>query len=331
MKPKACLAIIGLGVTACATNSDFTPNSDPSLRRSGVQVLDLDAPHPAGRLTATFLGNTTILITDGETNLLIDGFVTRPKCLFRLKPSKKIIDCVLRQAGIERVDAVIVGHAHHDHALDAPLIAGTRNARLIGSKSVANVGRGQHVPESLIDVICQEGGTVSVGDFTITMTETQHARYPPLGAFLHCLLDGKIKHPLRSPAPFYAFKTGVPFLIHIEHENGSVLVQTSAGVKPGSVNGLKAETVFLGLGALGHQSLDYQTGYFQTHIDRVGAELVVAVHWDDFQKPLPPPGEPLPINGKDRELDDAVRNLTRHPGTAKIHWPRAYERIVLPR
>jgi hypothetical protein len=61
-----------------------------------------DAPGP--RVTITFLGVTTLLISDGETSLMTDGFFTRPpktRVFFgRISPDPDRIARSLERAGV---------------------------------------------------------------------------------------------------------------------------------------------------------------------------------------------------------------------------------------
>jgi L-ascorbate metabolism protein UlaG (beta-lactamase superfamily) len=73
-----------------------------------------------------FLGTSTVLITDGESSILVDGFLSRPslrRLLTGVRPDEAAIGAALRRAGIDRLDVVAVSHSHVDHALDAPIVA----------------------------------------------------------------------------------------------------------------------------------------------------------------------------------------------------------------
>jgi L-ascorbate metabolism protein UlaG (beta-lactamase superfamily) len=121
-------------------------------------------------LTAAFLGAATLLIEDGETHLLTDGFFTRPALLRvllgKIKPRSETIAAGLSRAGITRLDAVLVGHSHYDHAMDSPEVARRTGAVVVGSQSTANIARGWGLPESQIRV--QPGQALLLGAFRVT-------------------------------------------------------------------------------------------------------------------------------------------------------------------
>src|SRR3954451_22475756 len=86
-----------------------------------------DVPAATGRLGVTFLGVASLLIDDGETRLLTDGFFSRPSlakvALGRIAPDHDRIDAVLARAGIDRLAAVLPVHTHFDHAMDSAVVA----------------------------------------------------------------------------------------------------------------------------------------------------------------------------------------------------------------
>src|SRR3954447_7438763 len=81
-----------------------------------------DVPPAAGALSVTFLGVASLLVDDGETALLTDGFFTRPSLrgvvLGRIAPDHGRIAVALARAGVDRVAAVLPVHTHYDHAMD---------------------------------------------------------------------------------------------------------------------------------------------------------------------------------------------------------------------
>ena len=100
-----------------------------------------DAP-----VRVTFLGVATLLVDDGSSAVLTDGYFSRPglfRVAFRpLAPSPQRIGAGLARAGIDRLEAVLPVHTHVDHALDAAEVAARTGARLVGGRSAVNVGRG---------------------------------------------------------------------------------------------------------------------------------------------------------------------------------------------
>ncbi|HEX7884266.1 MAG TPA: MBL fold metallo-hydrolase, partial [Afipia sp.] len=149
---------------------------------------------PDHGLRATFLGVSTLLLDDGSTAILTDGFFTRPNSrqlfLEKIAPDKTVIETTLRRAGITRLAAVIVNHSHYDHAMDSPEVAARTGAVLIGSESTANVGRGWGLPESQI-AVHRAGDVMAFGRFRVTLLPGRHVPSPFTG--------GEITEPLKPP------------------------------------------------------------------------------------------------------------------------------------
>jgi L-ascorbate metabolism protein UlaG (beta-lactamase superfamily) len=232
-------------------------------------------------VTATFLGATTLLISDGQTNLLTDGFFSRPSmlrvALGRVRPNPAAIERGLARAGITRLEAVLVGHSHYDHALDAPEVVRRCGACLVGSPSTANIGRGWGLPDGQIRII-EPGQALAFGAFRVTFLASEHSN-PNAAA-------GQVRLPLGSPAHARAYKDGGVYTMLIEHPGGALLVQESAGFIPGALNGRYADAVFLSVAMLARQKHAYRTAYFNEVVGVVGARVVYPIHHDNFTCPL---------------------------------------------
>ena len=256
------------------------------------------APGPQG-LSLTFLGVSTLLVSDGETALLTDGFFTRPGALrtlaWRIAPDRDAIERGLARAGIGRLAAVVVVHSHYDHALDAPIVAERTGALLVGSSSTAQIGRGLGLDEARIRVPAP-GEPLAFGRFRVTLIPSQH--------FPHGIAMGTIDAPLVPPARANDYKEGGSYSVLIEHERGRLLVQGSAGFVPGALRDVRADVVLLGIGGLGTRDAAYRDAYWRETVEAVGARRIVPIHFDDFTRPLEEPPVAAP-----NLLDDVAGTL----------------------
>ena len=256
-----------------------------------------DAPGP--RVTVTFLGVATLLISDGETSLMTDGFFTRPpktRVFFgRISPDPDRITRSLERAGVRELAAVFPVHSHYDHAMDSPEVARRTGAQLVGSESTANIGRGVGLPEGQIRVVTS-GEPMDFGEFTVTAIRSQH--------FPHGMAMGEITAPLVPPAGVMEYLEGGSFSLLFEHPAGTLLVQGSAGWQEGALAGRHADVVLLGIGGLGTRDEAYRESYWREVVGAVGPRCVIPIHWDDFTLPLSAPLAPSP-----RILDDVPASL----------------------
>ncbi|MEQ9517920.1 MAG: hypothetical protein RLN89_00630, partial [Parvibaculum sp.] len=240
-------------------------------------------------VTVTYMGNTNLLISDGVTSLLTDGWFTRPSTLDVavgvVKPDLEAISAGMARGGIGRLAAVIPVHSHFDHAMDAPEVARRTGGLLVGSESTANIGRGWGLPEDQIRVI-RDGDQLQFGDFTVTMILSKHFAFPNAAMREAALEEPVIAAPLVPPVGALDYKEGGSYSIHISHPLGSLLLQGSAGFIPGGLDGVKADIVALGVGGVAAQTAAYQVDYWEHVVRVVQPRKVFAVHWDSLTDPL---------------------------------------------
>lgn len=269
-----------------------TPPLGPWQRLFRDNLDDRDDPAgwlPAGRLRAMFLGVSTVLLDDGDTAVLTDGFFSRPSIVSTLarpiRPDRRRITAALQRAGIDRLAAVFVAHSHYDHALDAPHVASLTGATLLGSDSTAQIAAGYGFPGDRMRVVTS-GEPMRFGAFTLTALPAVHSPGD--------LAPGCICEPLAPPAGWRAFRTGECYSLHIRHDGHAVIVHASANYVPDALAGHRADTVFLGIGALGKQSDEFRDRYWHETVTLPGARTVIPIHWDNFTRRLDRPMVPLP-------------------------------------
>lgn len=322
MKYSIKLVLCGLGAAIVAAGAWFfyRISHPPSIEAYRDRMLA-----PAGRaagLRVTFLGVSTLLFDDGEHALLTDGFFTRPdrQTVFfgKVAPDPDLIARALERAGIRRLDAVFVAHSHYDHAMDAPEVAKRTGALVIGSESTANVARGWGLPEERIR-IAHGGERIDIGRFQVTLVGSRHA---PTG-----FTGGEIAAPLVPPVRAMRYLEGGSFSLLIAHDGKTMLVQSSAGFADHALRGRRAEVVFLGIGALGKQSADYRSAYWNETVQAVGARRVIPIHWDDFTQPLAQPLVPIPVPFDDFEKTMAFVGARARQDGIEVRFAPAWEKV----
>lgn len=262
------------------------PDLARHAQRFTVPAADSDAV-----LTVTWLGVSTLLIDDGSSALMTDGFFSRPSlarvAVGKVAPSPARVDGSLARAGVKRLEAVVPVHTHFDHALDSALVADRTGAKLVGGESAANVGRGHGLDESRL-VVADSGRPIRLGTFDITLVGSRHSppdRFP-----------GTIDQPVVPPVKAAAYRCGEAWSTFVHHRPSDrrLLIQGSAGFAKGALAGRRADVVYLGVGQLGVQPESYVLDYWTETVQTVGARRVVLVHWDDFFRPLSKPLRALP-------------------------------------
>jgi len=243
-------------------------------------------------VTATWLGVTTLLFDDGETQILIDGFFSRPT-LYDILLDRPVandapmINYALDEYRMRRLAAIIPVHSHFDHAMDIGAIANRTSASVLGSASTATIARGAGVPEDQITT-ATESQPYEFGRFTITLLPSAHA---PIGWRGSVPFPGSIEEPLAMPAPPSAWREGSSYTIVVEHPQGSTIVQGSAGNTAGAVADVAADVVMLSVGGLESLGREYAEQYWRQLVTTTGARRVYLIHFDDFTRPF---GEIVP-------------------------------------
>lgn len=238
-------------------------------------------------VTMTWLGVTTLLFDDGETQILIDGFFSRPSLADMIfgKPVRSdaaTVNRVLSQYRMRRLAAVIPVHSHFDHAMDIGAIANRSSASILGSDTTAQIARGAGVPNDQI-VLAANGDEFSFGEFTVTLIESTHA---PIGWNGSIPYAGTIEEPLETPAPISAWRAGKSYSIIIGHPYGTTLVHGSAGFLDGALDGIQVDVVMLGVALLKGLGHEYAEKYWQALVTTTGATHVFPVHFDDYSSPF---------------------------------------------
>ena len=284
--------------------------------------FDLPDAGPQSAPTVTWFGVSTVLVDDGTSALLTDGFFSRPGlidvALRKLRPSPARIDAALRQAGVEDLIAVLPVHTHYDHALDSAVVAERTRACLIGGRSAANIARGQGIPpEKIIEATA--GAELDLGPYGVTLIESHHCppdRFP-----------GVITEPVVPPARASAYRCGEAWstLIHHRPTDRRLLIQGSAGFVPGALAGRQADVVYLGVGQLGLQPERYIRQYWNETVRSVGARRVVLIHWDDFFRPLTEPLRAIPYAGDDLDVTMRVLSALAQRDRVAMHLPSLWQ------
>ena len=320
------LVVIGLGAVAAFLLTTHVPAPvDPAW-----QLARTDATEP-GEITVRFTGTSTLVFSDGETNLILDGWFTRAGPLSlafgEIEPDVDAIRAGLARNEVDEAAVVIPVHAHFDHAMDAPEVARQTGALLVGCASTANLGRGWGLDENQIRVV-RGGERMRFGAFEIVIHATRHFEFPDSAVAERALGDPLIDEPLVPPAAMLDYKLGSPLAVEIRHDRGSLLVQGSAGFVPGGFADVDVDVVFLGIGGLGTQTAEYRERYWQETVDATSPSRVVAIHWDTLTGPIEGPfrGEVRALSvlsgGGEKTLAFLREKQAKHPEIELATLPR---------
>jgi L-ascorbate metabolism protein UlaG (beta-lactamase superfamily) len=256
------------------------------------QLSDLNWPiaavttDTADSVTVTWLGVTTLLFDDNETQVLIDGLFTRPGIADHLfggiSSDIANINFVMAEFRINRLAAIVPVHSHFDHAMDVGIVANRSSAVVLGSESTANIARGANLPVNQYQILAN-GETRKFGDFVITLIVSRHA---PFAGDNKTWFAGKITQPLEQPARTSEWKEGQSYSIVIAHPRGTTLIQGSPGFVKGNLDHISADVVMLSVAGLSRFGRNYTAEYWRETVAAVGASRIYPIHFDDFTRPF---------------------------------------------
>ncbi len=285
----------------------------------------------AEALEAVFLGVSSFVFSDGQTDLVFDGLCSRPTIpdliLNRSGTDTERVDTCLSKAKSENVQAVFVAHSHFDHIMDAPYIARKASSLFYGSKQSVTIAQSKGVPASQTKQL-RHKVPIEIRPFRVTAFDTGHIKTPlPAFDFRSTREDGwqPPKHPLLYP-------TGTAFSFLVEHKGTRVLLVPSGRADDGVFSGVRAETLILSVGLLSRQD-DVQAAVeklWRNTVQTIGAHRVHLVHWDDPTSELTENlGYAPPFLDRPKTAIDIIVKLAQKKGVI-VHTPQGYERLFFP-
>jgi L-ascorbate metabolism protein UlaG (beta-lactamase superfamily) len=264
-----------------------------------------------------WLGTAGHVIETATTTLLIDPFLTRPS-LARLVGGRIAPDeAAIRARLPARVDAVLCGHSHFDHLLDAPFIARATGARLAGSGTTAAFARAGGVDEDKLVIVPPSGRTFTVGDATIRFVPSLHGRI----AFGSVPFPGEVDTAPSLPARAWHYRMGGAFGILIDIGGLRIYHNGSADLIDAELAGARADVLLVGLaGRKGTRD------YLARLCGALSPALVVPTHHDAFFAPLD--GGLHLLTGID--LDGFVDETRSLAPSARVVTPDYDEALAIP-
>jgi L-ascorbate metabolism protein UlaG (beta-lactamase superfamily) len=254
--------------------------------REAAQVLDelhwdearraRDLPPGLG---IRWLGTAGYELTYEGYTLLIDPYVTRLPLADMVRRRVVPPDSATVAGRLPAADAVLIGHTHFDHVLDAPEVVRQHGCPVYGSGSVRTLLDLYGLADRA--VVVEPYRRYELGPFTATFVPSVHSKlalglFVPQGGALTCdSLDGLCPQ---------AYGCDQVWGIHLEVDGCTLYHQGSADLIDDAVRHTGVD-VFL-CGIAGRQ---FSPAYVDRVLRRLQPNIVVPGHYDDFFRPLDAP------------------------------------------
>lgn len=271
-------------------------------------------------MTYQWLGITGFALSDGETTLLFDPTINRPKVSQvllnrKIESNRAEVWLKLKEWNILRADAIFVSHTHFDHALDIGNVMKTIPSKLYGTPSALTLVRGEDISEDRL-VRVKAGGTYEIGKFKVTIFDTPHAKIFRLFDFA----PGPIEKPLTYPARVWDYRTGESIAFLVEHPEGRIFFQQTTTIhEPDTAKDVKADVLFLTIA--NRRSTEY---LYEKRIRPMGVKRIIPLHHDHFMASIRE-SDPKILPGI--RFEEFLETTKRLDSTIAIDTPRYGKKI----
>jgi L-ascorbate metabolism protein UlaG (beta-lactamase superfamily) len=258
------------------------------------------------------------VLSGSRTTVLLDPFLTRPSLLRTATMPLEPTPDRWYQRIPAKVDAVLVGHSHYDHLMDAPIIARLTGATIVGSASTAAFARAAGVAEDRIVVVPPEGREIVVGDATIRFVPSLHGRI----VAGRVPLPGDVRGVPHVPARLWDYRMGGAFGVRVGLDGVRVYHNGSADLIDAEIEGAPADVLLVGLA--GRQGT---RDYLSRLVRLLSPKLVVPTHHDAFFAPLEAGARLLPRI----DFDGFLSEMKRIAPSVRVITPGYDDVAILPR
>lgn len=271
----------------------FVATKDSQERHDAQALRELERrrlPLPPG-LELEWLGVSGYRLTFEGHTLIVDPYFSRVSLTDVIARRPAMPDPALVErylGGASNVVAVLVGHTHFDHAVDAPTVARQFGCDAYGSRSLVALMRLHGMADRAVEVA--PGRHYELGPFTVSFHPSMHSK---LLLGLAVPFDGELTCDHLDTLCPSAYRCGQVWGIRIEVAGMSFYHQGSANLLDDAVPRGGVDVFLAGVAGRG-----FTADYWRRILTRLEPRTVVPTHYDDFFRPLdaPEPGFTTNVN-----------------------------------
>ncbi|MFF3255840.1 MBL fold metallo-hydrolase [Actinacidiphila glaucinigra] len=298
-----------------AALSAATPLLPGTLPTAAAAPAVRRAAPAAGGATFRWLGAAGWRIDVSGRTVLFDPYVTRfPTGLFTGAFDRATRLCTDEAAVRERVgrpELVLVSHSHWDHLADVPYIAASTGARVVGTETTYHLLVALGVDPAQISVV--KGGEVLDFDgIVVEVVASLHSRNKQRAYFAPGRLAGP---PPARPETIGDLPEGDTLAFQVTAGDGgpSAFLMGASDFGERAARGLRPDLAMVAVptSASTHR-------YVPRLLAALGdPDVVVPVHWDDFERPLDLP----PRTDPSADLDAFAAQVRRESPATRVVVP----------
>lgn len=323
---RAAALLLGvLGVAGCAR---------PGPGVSGV--VDL-APPDSDALRLVYLGSGGWILEYGDELLLTAPFFSNPGLvragLGPIESKPEIVDDFMGRYDVEDAQAILVGHAHYDHAMDVPRVALEHAPRAVvfGGRTVKNTfgtwsGIGARV--QAIDLTAGDAETVGAWHalgprLRVMALRSRHAAHFDGMTLYQGTRDRPMQRPPRTADEWLDGET-LAFLIDFLDPEGAVafrvyyqdaVVAPPLGSAPDEVIRQRPVDVAILVPA----TFDQVDWHPEALVENLQPRFVLLGHWEDFFTPIRTPARSIMLTDLDH-FESRLENVFEGPWWRPDLW-----------
>lgn len=229
---------------------------------------------PCHSLEIEWHGVTCLRISDKNSDLIIDPFVTRPSLWKVLSNQELVSDKELVHkvfSDDQKEMAILISHTHFDHILDLPtLLTKFPKAKVHGPKNTPIFLHSKKMKEAQVSLL-QDRKSISHGNFKITSFKIEHSSLPLGLSFARG--EQEVNHKGNLGA--FDMKSQESYSFYIEHPDGNILFHPSSEDR--SYPGIDSVDILL-VGLTSRNMEPIKKGL----LSQVKAKKVIPVHHENF-------------------------------------------------
>lgn len=226
-----------------------------------------------------WLGTAGFRLSFAGCHILIDPYLSRAPLRRVISRSPVLPREELVDRHIAAADAILLGHTHFDHAVDAPLIASKFGARVYGSRSTASLMALWQLSDRMVEV--DPFRVYAIGPFEVSFIPSRHSR---LVAGLYVPSDGDVSCEHFDDLSARAYRCGQVWGIRIAVAGATFYHQGSADLVDDTVPAGGVDFFLAGISGRA-----FADRYLARILARLEPRVIIPHHYDDFLRPVDAP------------------------------------------